>query len=342
MKKPNWQMIVDEATGMKFSAFYPTKSGIVDDTSKKLRLYEKAAKKEIKFWRQDNAGENKILMQNMQGENWQFGCQFEFTAKETPQQNALAELGFTVIAARSRALMNHACVPRDMRYKLWPECAVTATKLDWLSIVELNGVKKTRVEHYQNLMPNFVQHLRTWGEAGTVKTGKDGKVGDRGVTMIFIGYANSHEGDCYRMLNPITSRVTETRDVIWLRRMYYEQANTAQTRKEPIVALEVTRESDQDGVTEVQPAAEEAKNADAEKSDESSKEDTDDRSVTSEASEESSTSAKVPEVRTRTGRLIQHTRYEPETGRTVKFSLVEVGAVQNYHDCLAELDKEEF
>ena len=45
-------MIVDEATGMKFSEFYAAKSGIVDDTSKKLRLYEKAAKKEIKFWRQ--------------------------------------------------------------------------------------------------------------------------------------------------------------------------------------------------------------------------------------------------------------------------------------------------
>ena len=57
--------------------------------------------------------------------------------------------------------MNHAYVPRDMMYTLWPESAITTTKLDWFEIVELNGVKKTRAEHYQNLMPNFVQHLRT-------------------------------------------------------------------------------------------------------------------------------------------------------------------------------------
>ena len=64
--------------------------------------------------------------------------------------------------------------------------------------------------------------------------------------------------------------------------------------------------------------------------------------MSSEASAELSASAKVPEVRTRTGRLIQHTRYEPKTGRTVQFLAVEVGAVQNYHDFLAELDNEEF
>ena len=92
--------------------------------------------------------------------------------------------------------MNHVCVPRDMRYTLWPECVITATKLDWLMIDELNGVKKTRVEHYQDLIPNFVQHLRNWEEAGTMETGKDSKVGDRGVTMIFLGYANWHEGNC--------------------------------------------------------------------------------------------------------------------------------------------------
>ena len=36
---------------------------------------------------------------------------------------------------------------------------------------------------------------KTWGEAGTVKTGKDGKLGDRGVTMIFVGFANKHGPD---------------------------------------------------------------------------------------------------------------------------------------------------
>ena len=39
---------------------------------------------------------------------------------------------------------------------------------------------------------------------------------DHGVTIMMIGYANYHEGNVYRMFNPYTVRVSETRDVIWL------------------------------------------------------------------------------------------------------------------------------
>ena len=39
--------------------------------------------------------------------------------------------------------------------------------------------------------------------------------------MMFVGYVNEHRGNCYRMHNPVTSRVVITRDVIWLGRMFY-------------------------------------------------------------------------------------------------------------------------
>ena len=102
----------------------------------------------------------------------------------------------------------------------------------------------TRIEHYQGSLPKFAQYLRTWGEAGTVKLGKQGKVIDRGVTMMFVGYANNHEGDCYRMYNPSTGKICETRDVIWLRRMFYERQDAEDTTQEPVVYLE--REQDQE------------------------------------------------------------------------------------------------
>jgi len=35
-----------------------------------------------------------------------------------------------------------------------------------------------------------VKYLRTFGEAGIVKNEKDGKVGNRGITMVFVGYAD--------------------------------------------------------------------------------------------------------------------------------------------------------
>ncbi len=57
------------------------------------------------------------------------------------------------------------------------------TKLDWLKLVTIKGIKKTRIEHYGLPLPRFAQYLRTWGETGTVRMGKDGKTGDRGVKL---------------------------------------------------------------------------------------------------------------------------------------------------------------
>ena len=86
-------------------------------------------------------------------------------------------------------------------------------------MVEINGVKKTQYEHWCGKLLQLANHLRTWGEAGTVKTitGKVSKVLDRGVQCMFVGYAIDHDGDVYRMWNPNTNRVLISRDIIWLK-----------------------------------------------------------------------------------------------------------------------------
>ena len=109
-----------------------------------------------------------------------------------------------------------------------------------------------------------------------MKDSKDGKVGNHWVRMIFIGYKNLHKDNCYQSFNPMTSRVTEIRDVIWLRRMFYEWANTVRTRKEPIMDLEMTRESNQAGIPEYEPVSEAGKSDDTTKSNEKSDENPDD------------------------------------------------------------------
>ena len=68
-------------------------------------------------------------------------------AKETPQQNSLAETAFTTIAARSRAAMNADNVPMTGRHRLFSEAENTVTKLDWLQSVTIDDVTKTRIEH---------------------------------------------------------------------------------------------------------------------------------------------------------------------------------------------------
>ncbi len=58
-----------------------------------------------------------------------------------------------------------------------------------------------------------MKYLRTFGEAGIIKNGKDGKAGDRGITIVFVGY-DEHAGNCYIMYNLVTLRECVTRDVL--------------------------------------------------------------------------------------------------------------------------------
>ena len=79
-----------------------------------------------------------------------------------PQHNHLVEVGFATIAGRGRAMMSHANLPGAMRNKLCKEAFNTATKLDNLIAIEINGKVKTRYEHFGNSIPKFAKKLRTW------------------------------------------------------------------------------------------------------------------------------------------------------------------------------------
>jgi hypothetical protein len=131
------------------------------------------------------------------------------------------EVEFTYLASKAKAAMHAAEVPRNSRFEFFQEVIMTMTKLDWLKLITINKVKKTRIEHYGLPLPNFTRYLRTWGEAEIIKTGKDGKIGDHGVTGMFVGYALNHKGNCYRMWNPSTKKISKTRDVVFLKRMFF-------------------------------------------------------------------------------------------------------------------------
>jgi hypothetical protein len=149
------------------------------------------------------------------------GVQFEYTARDTPQQNHLAELGFSILGSKGRACM---VVAMEIRYTLFPKAFEYATDTDGLQVATFDGQTTTRYKHFCGKNPKFAHHLRTWGEAGTVKTKTKTtpKIADCGVQCMFIGYAKDHEGDCYqRMWNPKTEGVHTTCDVIWLQRMFY-------------------------------------------------------------------------------------------------------------------------
>jgi hypothetical protein len=119
--------------------------------------------------------------------------------------------------------MNQAHVPLKWRYKLFSKAFKTATVLDGLHIIKLDGKKDTRYKHWCGSNPKFAKHLRTWGEAGTVslKSKSTPKIADRGIQCMMVGYSTNHTGDCYDMWDPSTGGIHQTRDIIWLRRMYF-------------------------------------------------------------------------------------------------------------------------
>jgi hypothetical protein len=69
----------------------------------------------VMIMRQDNAGENKKLEKRLQSTDWKLQVKIEYTAANTPQQNALVEVKFTYLAAKAMAAMHAVAVPRDKR-----------------------------------------------------------------------------------------------------------------------------------------------------------------------------------------------------------------------------------
>ena len=89
--KPNWHIIVDEATNMKFSYFYQTKSGMIEPTCELFHKWRQQGFVVVKV-RMDNAGENRKFQSRSASADWKLNLEFEYTARDTPQQNHLAEL----------------------------------------------------------------------------------------------------------------------------------------------------------------------------------------------------------------------------------------------------------
>ena len=222
VSQPQWCLKVDEKTQTGFSEFHEKKNEFIVPACVQFTKW-KNADILVRYIRCDNAGENKKLEKVVNGPAYNLSVEFEYTARNTPQQNHLVELKFAAIAGRARAMMNRAHIPKIERYLLFKHAAITATKLDWLSVIDIKGVVKMRCEHWCGDIPKFARYLRMWGEAGTVtiKSKMNPKPQNRGINCMFVGYSSGHDGDCYDMWDPNTRRIHQSRDVTWLKRMFY-------------------------------------------------------------------------------------------------------------------------
>jgi hypothetical protein len=78
---------------------------------------------------------------------------YDYTGRESPQHNHMAELGFANLGNKGRALMVRANIPMNKRYMIFREAFKTATDLDSLVVTTMGTKKATRHEHLYGTNP---------------------------------------------------------------------------------------------------------------------------------------------------------------------------------------------
>jgi hypothetical protein len=146
---------------------------------------------------------------------------------------------------------------------------------------------------------------------------------------MFVGYATDHAGDVYYMWNPKTNGIHVTRDIVWLKRMFYPAPVRCELTSiiNPMTDIEV-----EEGV-EVEEGANEADN---------DSEDSDDDTATVQT-------ANPPRQSTRTNRGVPPARYRDETWSVARTpsspncatTATRSFTIPNRYDALSDNDKEE-
>jgi hypothetical protein len=108
-----WDLTVDELTGLKFNGIYNKKCEFIENMCQRIQA-QKARVCPVLIMRQDNR-ENQKIEKRMQSADRKLQVKMEYTAANTPQQNALVEVKFAHLAVKARAAMHAAGVPRERR-----------------------------------------------------------------------------------------------------------------------------------------------------------------------------------------------------------------------------------
>jgi hypothetical protein len=156
-----WDLTVDELAGIPFTGIYNKKNEFVDSMCQHIQA-QTARGYPVLIMRQDNAGENKKLEIRFHIADWKLPVKMEYTAANTPQQNALVEVKFTYLTAKARAAMHAAEVPRNRRLDFFPRGDHDYDQTRLLKLIPIsNKVKKIRIEQYGLPLPNFTKYLCT-------------------------------------------------------------------------------------------------------------------------------------------------------------------------------------
>jgi Reverse transcriptase (RNA-dependent DNA polymerase) len=214
-----WTLIVDDCTDFCWSIFLKNKSELKD---KMLSLLTDLTIVgiNVNYIRCNDSGENKSFYSACREKGYKI--KFEFSGPRMPQRNGKVERKFQTFYGRIRAMLNNAGLKNGVRSGVWAECAKTVTFLSNITTIKVQ--QKCPFQLLYGCKPKLAPSLRFFGEMGVVTTKKDiqGKLKNRGMTCMFMGYSVDHSNDVYRMLNLETKKIILSRDIVWLNRSYTE------------------------------------------------------------------------------------------------------------------------
>jgi hypothetical protein len=120
------------------------------------------------------------------------------------------------------SLLNGAKLNGPLHKGVWAECANTATVTENLSVSRID--EKPPYERFHQRPSQLVRNLRSFGEmaVATKKNKIQGKLDNKGVHVMFVGYAPDHAPKFYRLLKMSNKRIVMSRDVRWLKQNYTE------------------------------------------------------------------------------------------------------------------------
>jgi hypothetical protein len=205
-----WLLILDDATDMIFSIFLKNKSDSPEHVIAFLRKMKDRGTP-VKYIRMDNSGENISLKEQTKDMN----VVYELTAPNTPQQNGRVERKFAVLYDCVRSLLNSAKLPDTLQQKCWAEAANHSTDLINGICTASNTTPPYAAFYKEN--PPFYKYLRTFGENTVTSTLVNKKVtaktSNRGTLALYLGRAQNHSADSYRLLKLDTLQVIISRNV---------------------------------------------------------------------------------------------------------------------------------
>ncbi|MCO5576386.1 hypothetical protein L7F22_030196 [Adiantum nelumboides] len=157
------------------------------------------------------------------------GIKHQCTMPYTPQQNGVAERKNRSLMEMARCMLKAKSLP----HKLWMEAVACATHV--LNRCPTRALKTiTPYESWYDRKPS-VSYLCVFGCLAYAHIPQQlrGKLDDKAVKCIFVGYSSGSKG--YRLYNPATNKIFESRDIIF-----------AETTAQPMVAFDVPHMQTQD------------------------------------------------------------------------------------------------